>query len=318
MSREAIVAIVEDAREKLNESGVKVREGRGKKRLQATLPSNELIMNLPTVKESPALAAVGARAAAPIVEKARRDYALAKLRADYAFGQMSAKERRAKAIAILRGVESATAGRNVARAEEGRKVKAAREASVASRSSTASVSPNSSASSSAPVSSNKYAASLAAILPHEVAQAEAAAKPIQPRPYENVSSKMTVSEVIKNQLYQHARSFDEKILEGVRNGKKVRKQVYTLNFKNAKWNLFKKAVARLLNDKSHTDTILGVLTFFSSSDGRKQEFIGLRITDSTYMIEAFDQPASVTPNDILDKSIDVLMRTKVANEVLGT
>jgi hypothetical protein len=93
-------------------------------------------MNLPTVKVSPVLAAIGAKAAAPIVEKARRDYALAKLRADYAFGEMTAKQRRAKAIEILRGVESATTVRNLSRAiasgeaalERNKKAKEAKEA----------------------------------------------------------------------------------------------------------------------------------------------------------------------------------------------
>jgi hypothetical protein len=140
MSREALLTVVEDARQKLKESGVQVKEGRGKKKLTATLPTKQQIMNLPTVKVSPVLAAIGAKAAAPIVEKARRDYALAKLRADYAFGEMSAKQRRAKAIEILRGVESATEGRNVARAEEGRKAREVRGASVASTSSNSSAS----------------------------------------------------------------------------------------------------------------------------------------------------------------------------------
>jgi hypothetical protein len=144
MDRHAIQEVVAVAREKLKDSGVQVKEGRGKKKLTATLPTIQQIANLPMSKVHPTHAAAAAKAIGPQVEAARRNYENAKVRAHYAFTEYGARQARAKVIEKLRGVEAATTGRNVARAEEGRKVKAAREASVASTSSNSSASSTSS------------------------------------------------------------------------------------------------------------------------------------------------------------------------------
>jgi len=127
MDRTSIEEVVRVTREKLKDSGVQVKEGRGKKVLTATLPTKEQIMSLPLTKVHPTHAASAAKAIGPQVEAARRNYELAKVRAHYAFTEYGARQARAKVLEQLRKVVDETTARNIVRAEEGRKAKEAKE-----------------------------------------------------------------------------------------------------------------------------------------------------------------------------------------------
>lgn len=119
MDRESISAMVEGARQRLEASGIQVKDGRGKKKLTATLPTKKQIMSLPLTKVHPTHAATAAKAIGPQVEAARRNYENAKVRAHYAFTEQGARQARAKVLSQLAKIQRETSGRNVERALAG-------------------------------------------------------------------------------------------------------------------------------------------------------------------------------------------------------